>query len=74
VRRARGTIDVFTFKDGLLARAAHDLALRCDQLDAALDGQSVTATVPLAAIAVIGPVEGGVVRGDLYDDGKRCEI
>jgi len=63
VRRAQGSIAVFTFKDGLLARAAHDLAFRLDELEATLDAaETVTATIPLRALAVVGPVENGVVR------------
>jgi polyisoprenoid-binding protein YceI len=74
VRRARGTIAVFTFKDGLLARAAHDLALRFEDFDVTLDGETVTAHLPLRALKVTGPVEGGAIRADLYDPHQRREI
>jgi YceI-like domain len=69
-----GTISVFTFKDGILARAAHDLALRLERFDIVLDGDSLTASLPLDALAVIGPVEGGVVRTDRYDAAKREQV
>ena len=74
MRRAKGTISVFTFKEGILARAAHDLALHTQRFDIALDGEQVTATLPLAALVVIGPVEGGVIRAELYDAGRRAEV
>jgi polyisoprenoid-binding protein YceI len=74
MQRARGTVVVFTFKDGLLARAAHDLALRCDGCEVTLDGNAVTATIPLRALTVVGPVEAGVVRPEVYDDQQRREI
>jgi hypothetical protein len=74
VRAAKGTISVFTFKDGILARAAHDLALRLDRFEITLDGDRVTAMLPLEALSVVGPVEGGVVRADRYDAAQRDEV
>ena len=74
MRQARGTIEVFTFKDGLLARAAHDLALRFDEFDVVLDAETVTAHFPLRALKVTGPVEGGALRADLFDPDRRREI
>ncbi|HET6147074.1 MAG TPA: YceI family protein [Polyangia bacterium] len=74
MRHAQGNVAVFTFKDGILARAAHDLALRFEQFDIALDGETITASFPLSALRVMGPVEDGLVRADLHDAGKRREI
>jgi hypothetical protein len=74
VRTAKGTISVFTFKDGILARAAHDLALRMEQFEIALDGDRVTALMPLEGLEVLGPVEGGVVRAERYDASQRAEV
>lgn len=74
MRQARGSIEVFTFKHGLLARAAHDLALRFEEFEVALDGETVTAHFPLRALKVTGPVESGAIRADLYDPGQRRQI
>lgn len=74
MRTAKGTISVFTFKDGILARAAHDLALRMGEFEIALDGDRVTAVMPLEGLDVVGPVEGGVVRPERYDASQRAEI
>jgi polyisoprenoid-binding protein YceI len=74
MRTAKGTISVFTFKDGILARAAHDLALRMDQFQVTLDGDRVTAVMPLEGLDVLGPVEGGVVQADRYDAAQRAEV
>ena len=74
MRQAQGTIEVFTFKEGLLARAAHDLALRFEEFAVALDGEAVSAHFPLRALKVMGPVEGGAIRADLYDAGQRREV
>jgi YceI-like protein len=74
MRTAKGTISVFTFKDGILARAAHDLALRMERFEIALDGDRVTAVMPLEGLEVLGPVEGGVLRAEKYDDAQRAEV
>jgi len=74
MRTAKGTISVFTFKDGILARAAHDLALRMEQFDVTLDGDHITAVMPLEGLAVLGPVEGGVVRAERYDAAQRADV
>jgi hypothetical protein len=74
VRHGHGTVAVFTFKDGILARAAHDLVLGFEEVAVALDGEAVTADFPLRALKVVGPVEGGALRADLYDAGQRREV
>jgi YceI-like domain len=74
MRRAKGTIDVFTFKEGLLARAAHDLQLRFEQFQITLDGENVRAEFALTNLKLVGPVEGGVVHPEQYDAGKRADV
>jgi len=74
VRRASGTIHVFTFKEGLLAAAAHDLRLRFDGFTCHLDGDAVRVVIALSSLHVDGPVRGGVVRPGEYDDRRRAEI
>jgi hypothetical protein len=74
MRRAKGTIRVFTFKEGVLARAAHDLQIRLETFDITLEGEAVHAELQLKTLFVDGPVEGGVVRPDQYDAGKRAEV
>jgi hypothetical protein len=74
MRRAKGTIHVFTFKDGILARAAHDLQIRLEPFEVTLDGDRVEGEFPLRGLAVMGPVEGGIVRPEYYDAGKRAEV
>jgi YceI-like domain len=74
MRRGKGTIHVFTFKEGLLAAAAHDLRLRLETFDVGLEGQEVRATFDLASLHVDGPVQGGVVDLERYDGARRAEI
>ena len=74
MRKAKGTIYVFTFKDGLLARAAHDLRIHLSDFDIGLEGDDVHAELPLKSLAVDGPVEGGECKLDQYDAGKKADV
>jgi hypothetical protein len=74
LRRATGPLDVFTFKEGLLARAAHDLHLRLDAFTATLDGEQLNAEIPLFDLHLLGPVEGGATRPERYDAARRAEV
>lgn len=74
MRRASGTIRVFTFKEGVLSRVAHDLALRFDRFLVTLDGEILRAEFELAALVVEGPVESGVLRAERFDAATRAEI
>jgi hypothetical protein len=74
VRRARGAIDVFTFKEGLLSRAAHDLHLRMEGVTVTLDGEELRCELPLGELRLVGPVEGGVTRPERYDEARRAEV
>lgn len=74
MRRARGTIHIFTFKDGLLARAAHDLRLRLEDLEVRLDGESVESDLDLGSLRVDGPVEGGTLRPERFSAADRADI
>jgi hypothetical protein len=74
VRRATGTVHVFTFKEGLLAAAAHDLRLRIEELTCQLEGEALKVVVALDSLRVDGPVREGVVRPDEYDARQRADI
>jgi hypothetical protein len=74
MRRARGSIQVFTFKDGLLSRAAHDLQLRLQGFDVTLDGERVEGMFDLRTLAVDGPVERGAVKPERFGAGERADI
>jgi hypothetical protein len=74
MRKAKGTIYIFTFKDGILARAAHDLRISLSNFDIGLEGEDVHAELPLGSLAVDGPVEGGEVKLDQYDAGKKADV
>ena len=59
MRRAKGTIQVFTFKEGLLSAVAHDLQIQLDKFDITLDGENVRGEFPLQSLRLVGPVEDG---------------
>jgi len=66
MRKGVGTLDVFTFKAGVLAVAAHDLHLRLDDFPVVLEGESVRAELPLERLRLLGPVEHGVTQTARY--------
>jgi polyisoprenoid-binding protein YceI len=74
VSRGAGTIFVFTFKEGLLAGAAHDLRLRFERFTCELTGETLRVSVDLGSLRVDGPVRAGLVRTDEYDPGRRADI
>jgi polyisoprenoid-binding protein YceI len=74
MRRAKGTINVFTFKEGLLSAVAHDLQLRLETFDITMEGDAVNAEFQLKSLNLVGPVDNGVVKPDQYDAGKRADV
>jgi hypothetical protein len=74
MRRAKGQVHVFTFKDGVLARLAHDLRIRLERFDITLDGEAVRGEFDLKTLFVDGPVQNGVVQPDEYDASKKGEV
>ena len=74
MRRAKGTIHAFTFKDGVLSAVAHDLRIRLEKFEITLDGNAVRGEFDLKSLFVDGPMEKGVLQADQYDAGKRADV
>lgn len=74
MRRAQGTIHVFTFKEGLLSAVAHDLRFRLERFEIVLDGDQVRAELDLKALSVEGPMEKGELLANAYDTSKRADV
>lgn len=74
MRRVKGTIHVFTFKDGVLSAVAHDLRIRLEKFEITLEGNAVRAEFDLKSLFVDGPMENGALRADQYDAGKRADV
>src|SRR5699024_3376872 len=56
---AHGTLQVFTFKEGILARAAHDLRLSLERFQVSLDQDTLSAAFETASLRVDGTMRGG---------------
>jgi polyisoprenoid-binding protein YceI len=74
VRVAAGKIEVFTFKEGLLSRAAHDLHFDLGRFQITLEGDDLQAQLDLDSLRLIGPVEDGETHPQRYDAGKRADV
>ena len=74
MRRATGSIRVFTFKEGLMSAVAHDLRVQLRSFEVTLDGTDVKGVFDLKSLLVEGPVENDVLYAERYDDGKRAEV
>lgn len=68
---------VWTYKDGLLAKMAHDLSIRATRLraDVALDGRhvSVDVAVPVSGLRVQGQVKDGRIMALEDKDQRKIE-
>jgi polyisoprenoid-binding protein YceI len=74
MRRAKGTIHVSTFKEGVLSAVAHDLRLHFEQFAITLEGDAVHAEFDLKSLKLDGPVRDGVVHPEDYDASKRADV
>lgn len=74
MRRAIGTIRVFTFKEGVLSAVAHDLRIELSRFDIQLEGEAVSAHFDLKSLVVEGPMQHGVLQADQYDSSKRADV
>jgi hypothetical protein len=74
VRRAKGTIHVFTFKEGVLSPIAHDLRLRIERFAITLEGDEVRGEFDLRSLIVCGAIRDGVAHPAELDASKRAEI
>lgn len=72
-QRLTGTVEVSTFKDGVLSRLAHDLRLKLERFEITHDGSSVEATFDPSSLTVVTALADGHPVGAL-SDGDRGEI
>ena len=68
------SVRVFTFKDGLLARLAHDLQIRATDWEIEIDGDAVRARFGLAGLRVDGAVEHGRVADGVLSSSDRAKV
>jgi hypothetical protein len=68
----RGTVYLFTFKDGLLARLAHDLRLSAERFEVHIDGDQVKGRFWSTSLRVDGAIKNGAIQpGELSDGDKK---
>lgn len=67
-------IQVFTFKDGLLARLAHDLRLTLRRFELRRVGETISGTFWPGSLVVDGPVSKGRVDTAALSEGDRRSI
>jgi hypothetical protein len=65
---------VLTYKDGLLARLAHDLQIDCGELDVERRGTEIVGRFALASLRVDGAVQHGRVAHGVLSESDRRKI
>jgi polyisoprenoid-binding protein YceI len=71
---ADGSIEVLTFKEGLLSKVAHDLQLTLEQYRIESDGRRVEGEFRPDSLSVVGAMRRGVLDTGVLSDGDRREI
>jgi polyisoprenoid-binding protein YceI len=71
---AHGTLHVFTFKEGILARAAHDLRLTLERFQVSLEQDMLTAVFETASLRVDGTMRDGRLDRSELAERDRLEI
>lgn len=71
---AQPQLHIFTYKDGLLARIAHDLRLSLQGLTLEQEGAQLKLSVPLKTLQVDGVMRQGTLRPDELNDTQREQI
>jgi hypothetical protein len=65
---------VFTFKEGLLSRVAHDLELEVQRFSVSIEGQQVRATFDPASLRVLHALHDGAPRPGALSARDRAKI
>lgn len=69
-----GKVEVFTFKEGLLSKVAHDLCLSCDEVRVRTDGTEVEVDLALESLRVVGAMRNGKVDPSMLSTKDKSEI
>jgi polyisoprenoid-binding protein YceI len=69
-----GTLEVLTFKDGLLSKVAHDLLVRAERFDLRTDGARVEGSFELDSLVVSGVMRDGELDSHGLSEGDRHDI
>ena len=69
-----GTFRIFTFKDGLLSKIAHDLQISAPEFRVTVEGEALHAEVALNTLVVDGAVKAGRLCPDTLSAKDKREI
>ncbi len=69
-----GTVEVLTFKEGVLSPLAHDLLVTVERFSIQLDDDHVAATFDAASLRVVGALRDGRLQPGELDASQRREI
>jgi hypothetical protein len=69
-----GRVEVFTFKEGLLSKVAHDLCLACPSVRVRTNGVECEAEIAVASLGVVGVMRDGKLDPDLLSPKDKAEI
>ena len=70
----RGSLHVFTFKEGILARKAHDLRLTLERFQLSLEGETLLAVFETGSLRVDGAMHDGKLDRNEIGAADRLEI
>ncbi|MEM1414379.1 MAG: YceI family protein [Myxococcota bacterium] len=68
------TCHVFTFKEGLLSRVAHDLKLRAERFSLVVEGEEIAVEVEAGSLKVVCARKGGVDQPGALGRLERMQI
>lgn len=71
---ADGRVEVFTFKQGLLSKVAHDLRLSCEKFRVDSDGSTLVAEFSVDSLRVDGAMRRGALDASSLSESDRREI
>ncbi|MCB9599113.1 MAG: YceI family protein [Sandaracinus sp.] len=70
----RAECSVFTYKDGLLSKIAHDLRVKVERFEVKVDGENVEATFDAKSLRVVCARKDGVDSHGTLSSGDRSKI
>lgn len=74
MRISTGTLHVFTFKDGVLARFAHDLRLTLGSFELEIEGRDIQGSFDPRSLVVDGVVKGPRVDPKVLSEKDKSDI
>jgi hypothetical protein len=74
VDASTATLEVFTYKAGLLSAVGHDLLLRVERFELQVDEDRVEGTFDGSSLTVLGAVKDGAVADGVLSEKDKAEV